>query len=259
MPVTTASDTGGGAGQTTATAAPAVAVLLAGGRGRRAGLDKRYLVLGGRTLLQRNARFLSALFPEVVVSHARGQEPDLGDATALRLLPDAYRGRSPLTGLVTALDHLGGPLFVMAADLAFPDAAAVRRVLAAAAASGADVTLPRVGPHREPLFAVYGPRCLAPMRTLLLDGQHRIAAAFPGLAVEEVPFPDERPFHNINTMDEYRDAQRRLARDGPASQAGARRRARPRRHRRQERLGQDDRGRASPPRAAQRSACASGP
>jgi molybdopterin-guanine dinucleotide biosynthesis protein MobB len=105
----------------------------------------------------------------------------------------------------------------MAADLAFPDAAAVRRVLAAAAASGADVTLPRIGPHREPLFAVYGPRCLAPMRALLLDGQHRIAAAFPGLAVEEVPFPDGRPFHNINTMDEYRDAQRHLAEGEVAS------------------------------------------
>lgn len=192
-----------------ATTAPAVAVLLAGGRGRRAGLDKRYLVLGGHTLLQRNLGFLRALFSEVVVSHARGQAPDLGDIDAPRLLPDAYRGRSPLIGIVTALERLGGPLFVMAADLAAPDAGAARRVLAAAA-SGADVTVPRVGPHREPLFAVYGPGCLAPMRALLLSGRHRIAEAFPQLRLEEVPFTDARAFHNINTMEEYEEARRRL-------------------------------------------------
>ena len=221
MPVTTTSDTPDGSGRAAAATAPAVAVLLAGGRGRRAGLDKRYLVLGGRTLLQRNAHFLRALFPEVVVSHARGQQPDLGDEAALPFLPDAYPGRSPLTGIVTALDGLGGPLFVMAADLAFPEPAAVRRVLAAAAASRADVTLPRVGPHREPLFAVYGPGCLTPMRTLLLEGRHRIAAAFPGLRLEEVPFPDARPFHNINTMDEYREARRRLEEHEPAGDAPA--------------------------------------
>lgn len=193
-----------------ATAAPTVGVLLAGGRARRAGIDKRYLVLGGRTLLQRNAAFLRDLFPQVVLSHATGQVPDLGDDDGPRLLPDAYRGRSPLTGIVTALDELGGPLFVMAADLAFPDAGAARRVLAAAA-SGADVTLPRVGPHLEPLFAVYGPGCLAPLRALLLAGRHRIAEAFPGLRLREVPFPDARPFLNINTLEEYQEARRRLA------------------------------------------------
>jgi len=121
-----------------------------------------------------------------------------------------------LTGIATALDRLGGPLFVMAADLAFPDAAAARRVLDAAAVSGADVTLPRVGPHHEPLFAVYGPGCLAPMRALLRAGRHRIVDVFPTLSVEEVPFPDARPFHNINTMDEYREARRRTQAE-PAS------------------------------------------
>jgi len=215
--VTIHDDTGGGQA---CSPAPSVAVLLAGGRGRRAGLDKRYLVLGGRTLLQRNARFLRTLFPEVVVSHARRRAPDLGDEPSLSLLPDAYPGRSPLTGIVSALDRLGGPLFVMAADLAFPEATAVRRVLSAAAASAADVTLPRIAEHREPLFAVYGPGCLEPMRRLLLGGRHRITEAFPELRVEEVHFTDERPFHNINTMEEYREAQRRS--EEAQAHAGAR-------------------------------------
>jgi molybdopterin-guanine dinucleotide biosynthesis protein len=184
-------------------------VLLAGGLSRRAGVDKRCLVLGGRTLLQRNLRFLRGLLPEVVVAHAPGEAPDLGDEAGVRLVADTHPGRSPLTGIVGALERLGGPLFVMAADLAFADEEAARRVLAAAAASEADVVLPRIGRHREPLFAWYGPRCLAPMRAVLSSGRHRILDAFPTLRVVELCFHDPSIFHNINSMEEYQEARRR--------------------------------------------------
>ena len=39
-----------------------IGVLLAGGGGRRAGVDKRFLVLEGQSLLQRNLAFLHRLF-----------------------------------------------------------------------------------------------------------------------------------------------------------------------------------------------------
>jgi molybdopterin-guanine dinucleotide biosynthesis protein len=182
-------------------------VLLAGGSSRRAGVDKRYLVLDGETLLVRNLRFLRRLFPVVAVSLGPGQRLDLGDGGPAVLLPDEWPGASPLAGIVTALRRLERPVFVMAADLAFPDEAAAGRVLAAF--PGHDVALPRIGEHQEPLFAAYGPACLAPMTALLESGRHRIVEAFSGLRVADVAFPDERPFHNINTMDAYEAARRR--------------------------------------------------
>ncbi|MGO8685506.1 MAG: NTP transferase domain-containing protein [Thermoleophilia bacterium] len=45
-------------------------LLLAGGCSRRAHVDKRYLVLGGRTLLQRNLDFLRELLPRTVHNQA---------------------------------------------------------------------------------------------------------------------------------------------------------------------------------------------
>jgi molybdopterin-guanine dinucleotide biosynthesis protein B/molybdopterin-guanine dinucleotide biosynthesis protein len=189
-------------------------VLLAGGSARRAGVDKRYLVLGGETLLARNLRFLRDLFPEVVVSLGAGQDLDLGDAGPAMLLPDEYPGASPLAGIATALRRLGRPVFVLAADLAFPVPGAAARVLAAF--PGHDAALPRIGRLREPLFAAYGPACLPPMEALLLSGRHRIAEAFPALRVAHVAFPDDRPFHNINTMDAYQEARRRAIADAPA-------------------------------------------
>ena len=59
-----------------------VGVLLAGGSSRRAGVDKRFLVLEGRTLLVRNLAFLRDLFPVVATVIGRGQSLDLGDGGA---------------------------------------------------------------------------------------------------------------------------------------------------------------------------------
>jgi molybdopterin-guanine dinucleotide biosynthesis protein B/molybdopterin-guanine dinucleotide biosynthesis protein len=186
-------------------------VLLAGGSGRRAGVDKRYLVLGGRTLLRRNLGFLRRHFRRVVLSVGDGPLPDLGDAAdeaRVDLVRDAWPGASPLAGISTVLARERRPLFVMAADLAFPDGGALERVLVAA--RGHDVAIPAIGEHHEPLFAVYGPACLAPMTALLGSGRHRIVEILPAVDVAEVRFPDESLFRNINTLDDYEEARRAM-------------------------------------------------
>jgi len=96
--------------------------------------------------------------------------------------------------------------------MATPSSAAAAQVLAAY--PGHDVALPAVGPHVEPLFAVYGPACLAPMKALLRQGRHRIVEAFPGLDVVRIAFADAAAFRNINTMDDFDEARRAIAAEG---------------------------------------------
>ena len=184
-----------------------VGVLISGGDGGRAGVDKRFLVLGGRTLLLRNLAFLRARFPDVAVVIGKGQELDLGDGGGVDVIEDAYPGSSPLVGIATALAHFQRPVFALAADIAFPDHDAAEAVLAAF--PGHDVSLPVMGRgYRQPLFAAYGPACLAPMVDLVRAGRHRIAGIFGGVSVAEVPFPDGSMFQNINTMSDYEAARR---------------------------------------------------
>ena len=199
-------------------AAVRVGVLIAGGRSHRIGIDKRYLVLGGRTLVQRNLAFLRHLFPVAAVSVGVERELDLGDVQGVELLPDAAPGGSPLAGIAAALRRFEEPVFVLAADIAAPDADAAKRVLDAF--PGHDVSLPAVGRHVEPLFAAYGPRCLPPMSALLAAGRHRIVEAFLGLEVARVRFPDAAAFHNINTMDDFESARRAARGDAVAGGDG---------------------------------------
>ena len=197
-----------------------VGLLLAGGRGRRAGADKRYFVLQGVTLAQRNLAFLRQHFSSVVVSLADGQELDLGDAGDVPVIHDVWPGASPLAGIATVLERVRLPVFAMAVDWAFPDEAALDRVLAAA--QDHDVAIPAIGEHHEPLFAVYGPACLAPMTALLRAGEHRIVEILPDVRTAEVRFPDESLFLNINTMDEFEHARRQAAAgDRPADATAA--------------------------------------
>ena len=183
-----------------------IGVLLAGGGARRAGVDKRFLVLEGRTLLQRNLAFLHSLFPTVVLSLAPGDALDLGDAAALGetvVVNDDWPGSSPLAGIATALDRYRAPLFALAVDVAFPSRSASERVLAAV--PGHDAAVPVIGQHYQPLFAVYGPGCLEPMTAML---ERRTAAHHRRLRYDRPrarrPSQTTDSFHGINTMDDYR-------------------------------------------------------
>jgi len=186
-----------------------IGVLLAGGSGRRAGVDKRFLVLDGRTLLQRNLAFLRERFETVAVSIGQRQRLDLGDVgtTGVEVLTDAWAGSSPMAGIATALGRYGAPVFALAVDVAWPDAAARERVLAAL--PGHDVALPAIDSHYQPLFAAYGPGCLPVMAGLLEAGRHSLLDVLPETRVAAVPFEGDELFLSVNTMDDYEAARRR--------------------------------------------------
>jgi molybdopterin-guanine dinucleotide biosynthesis protein MobB len=192
-------------------------VLLAGGASRRAGVDKRYLVLEGRTLLERNLDLLRALFPTVAISVRDTGQLRMAPPAGVEVLADLVPG-SPLAGIATALTHFGAPAFVLAADVAFADHAAVERVVTAF--RGVDIVMPVVGDHLEPLHAVYGPGCLEPIRALLARGAHSILDLLPMVRVAELVFASESPFFNVNTPQDWDEARRRAGAHARGETAG---------------------------------------
>lgn len=160
------------------------------------GRDKRLLRLAGSTLLERNLRFLQELFPIVAPSvRNAGQIPDPLPA-GVEIVPDVLTG-SPLADIASVLARFREPVFVLAADVAFADHAAVLAVLEAFA--GVDVVLPVADDHLEPLHAVYGTGCLRHIERLLERGAHSILDLLPEVRVAEVPFAVTEPFFNVNT------------------------------------------------------------
>jgi molybdopterin-guanine dinucleotide biosynthesis protein len=184
----------------------AIGVLLAGGRGLRMGFDKRTLDVGGATLVERGVAALREVFSTVAVSLRTEDDLDLAP-TGCGVIYDEIPG-SPLAGIASALAHFHEPIFVLAADMPFAERAAIKEVVEAF--DGVDVALPVVHGQIEPLHAVYGRGCLAPIRELLSAGNHKIPDLYAKVRVAEVPFSTSALFFSINTPADLEDARRRL-------------------------------------------------
>jgi len=181
-------------------------VVLAGGEARRMGRDKRLLRLAGSTLLERNLRFLQELFPTVALSVRDRTQVPSPPPDGVEIVPDVVSG-SPLAGIASVLARFRRPVFVLAADIAFAERAAVARVVEAF--DGVDVALPIVGDHLEPLHAVYGPACMAHIEGLLGRGARSILDLLPEVRVRLVTFSSAAPFFNVNTPGDWEEARRR--------------------------------------------------
>jgi molybdopterin-guanine dinucleotide biosynthesis protein A len=127
-------------------------VLLAGGNSRRMGEDKRYLVVGEQTLLERGLAVLRSIFQEVLVVIAQDSLPLNVDARVVRdLVPDC----GSLGGLYTGLTQATTPyIFVVACDMPFLDPAVITQFTSRRAS--ADIVMAKLAARLHPMHALYG-------------------------------------------------------------------------------------------------------
>ena len=196
-------------------------IILAGGRSRRLGIDKRSLSLRPhRTQIADTIERLGTIVDDLVVA---GDPADLPPGR-FTLVADDTVGVGPLAGIIAGLravqhDHA----IVLACDLPFLNVDLLRGLLglprdyAMLVPVRADGTL-------EMLHAVYGKSALNSLQTYLKAGERRLAGlpaacARDGLAVRTVGEewlreydPELRSFFNLNTPDDLKRAQDELAR-----------------------------------------------
>jgi molybdopterin-guanine dinucleotide biosynthesis protein A len=195
-------------------------VLVAGGQSRRMGRDKRFLELGGQTLLQRALSVLQSLFPEVVVALAEPL-PQL-KADGYRVVTDLIPGCATLGGLYTGLASASHPrIFAVGCDMPFLNPAVIRSL--ARIGAQADVVMPELATGLQPMHAVYSKACLPHLERLAKARELKVQglAEVPGLnvrLVSEKDFLDVDPqllsFFNINTPADLEFARKLLAGSG---------------------------------------------
>ena len=143
--------------------------ILAGGAGSRMGAPKAALELAGRPMISYaiEAAESAGLLP-LVVTKAGIPVPSLGCTR----LEEPTEPRHPLTGLVAALEHCGGPVVVLACDAPLVSPALLAR-LAAIPAAFAMPTHPRP----QPLVSRYGHGLLPRLRAALEERRSMTALA----------------------------------------------------------------------------------
>jgi molybdenum cofactor guanylyltransferase len=124
------------------------ALILAGGKARRlGGVDKREIVVGGRTIFARQVEVLAPLVAEILVSSPRAIA---GYRTVVDAVPDA----GPLAGIAAGLAAATTAwVFVLAGDMPHVHRAFVELLLSHAGTESDAVGI-RIGALPEPLCAV---------------------------------------------------------------------------------------------------------
>jgi molybdopterin-guanine dinucleotide biosynthesis protein A len=183
-----------------------VAVVLAGGRGRRLGEPKMLADLDGRPLLRHalvNAR--AAGLDAVVVAKPGTALPPL-DVPVLR---EPESPAHPLLGIVTALRELPDArgIVVLGGDLPFVPPALIRKL-----ADAPGPLVPSADGRLEPLVARYDPGQLPALRDALA-ADAPIHSALAGVARLEGDAlvaldPDGWARFNVNTPEDLEQARR---------------------------------------------------
>ena len=193
------------------------AVLLAGGRSRRMGVDKATLLVSGEPLWKRQLRVISDLRPGAVWVSAR-TVPSWCPAE-IEVVTDKPPSRGPLSGIVAGLRRLqSSHLLVLAIDLPQMTTEHLRN-LCALARPGTGV-IPFHGDYFEPLCAIYPVDALVAAETALTSGdvslQHFAQSLLLKSQVQVYELAsEERPLYlNMNTPSDVPERMRELGAGG---------------------------------------------
>ena len=167
-----------------------VGFAVAGGRSLRMGRDKALLPWGETDLLGHTIARLRTVTGDVrVLCGPSTRYLDRGVLAVTDAVPDA----GPLAGVVAGLAAAPGRAgLFLAVDLPHVPASLLARLVELSEGWDAVVPVSPRGP--EPMCALYGPACLAPMRRRMVAGELRMTAFWPDVRVRR-PAADEVARH----------------------------------------------------------------
>jgi len=191
-------------------------ILLAGGKSRRMGEDKRFLHVGDRTLFERSLTVLRSIFQNVLIVIAQDSPTLEAEVPVIRdLVPNCGN----LGGLYTGLQQASTEhVFVVACDMPFLTPEAVRYLIRLK--NNADIVMAQRDNGLEPMHALYGRRCLPVLEEMVRTRHLKIQdivehSSLNVRLIKEAELsridPEGRSFLNVNTPSDL-EAARRLHR-----------------------------------------------
>jgi molybdenum cofactor guanylyltransferase len=187
------------------------AAILAGGQARRlGGIDKSALVVGARSILDRQLTLLGGLTRHLlIVTNDRSRVLPVG----VPVVVDRIGGAGALGGLYTALvEAPTEQVLVIGCDMPFLTAQFLQFLVERG--RNTDAAIPRDEHGRHPLCASYARRTAPHFHARIKAGDLRIGEALMDLTVCEVGPGDLAPFDrdgrlllNVNTPEDYQRAR----------------------------------------------------
>lgn len=178
--------------------------ILAGGKSRRMGTDKSFVLLNGKPLLRHVIERVSELkLPVILIANEREKYAEFGLPVFADIIPNA----GSLGGIYTALrqgDVRDTRTLCVACDMPFLNPRLLRSLIEQSLAF--DAVVPFVDGTAHGLHAVYSPSCLPIMKMQIESGDLTIQHVFPQVNTQFLGEqalrsfdPELRSLVNLNT------------------------------------------------------------
>ncbi|HEV3110240.1 MAG TPA: molybdenum cofactor guanylyltransferase [Candidatus Binataceae bacterium] len=190
------------------------AIVLAGGRSSRMGVDKAALAWGGATMLERVLAELARSFDDLVVvaGPCQGAAASSLCGVTARLVWDSQAFEGPVTALRLGLATVHAEVaFACACDLPFVNATLAFALCEMA--TDHDAAIPLVHGRLQGLHAAYRKSCLPALESMIGCGARKLQDLAPLLDARIVTEdelrshdPELLSFLNVNTPEDYAQA-----------------------------------------------------
>ncbi|UCE63637.1 MAG: molybdenum cofactor guanylyltransferase [Nitrospirota bacterium] len=189
-------------------------VLLAGGKSRRMGQDKRHLMISGKSLFNHALHVLESVFSEIiiVVDTISSVVSEINHRVVTDLIPD----KGSAGGLFTGLTYSPNPqVFAVACDMPFLNPAVIKKICDMS--DSTDVTMVKLSNGLHPMHSVYSKGCLPVLRRMIEADQLRLQdlllqkeleTKILGPEVVQDIDPQFKSFLNVNTPADVKVAER---------------------------------------------------
>ena len=186
-------------------------IILAGGKNTRIGMEKAFLRIGNKVIIEEISAKLSRILPKImVVTNSPNSYYYLGVEVVKDILPGKGALGGIYSGLAASETHYN---FVLACDMPFISLNLIEYMRKNA--EGYDVVIPKLNNYFQPLHAIYSKDCIQPIREQLHRNDLQIFGFFDRVEVKcisggEVKAfdPGGIAFFNINTKDDTEEAEK---------------------------------------------------
>ena len=184
-------------------------LIIAGGKSSRLGEDKRFIKIGGVTLLENILRKAVAQnFSEIFLCVEENflQIKNLAEKYRAKILVDEIKNAGALSGIANGLQHSKNHwAFAVSCDMPFFDFEILKRVNLSEVAA----IVPTVEGRQQMLSAFYHKSAAEIFLNKLSNGQKKIFDAIKKIPHNFIEFEDAENFFNVNTRADLKLARGR--------------------------------------------------
>lgn len=178
--------------------------ILAGGKSRRMGTDKAFLLVREEPLLKRMISLVEPFCNEITIS---GQNSDYKSFN-VNMIPDVFSGCGPISGLYSSLKHSSFDWnLIVSVDVPFVNEELIRFLISNAVEC--ECVIPEHHAGIEPLVGMYNKNILPVIERMIKIGDYKLMNLLSKLNTRYVDCnnlirKNPRLFFNVNRPQDYK-------------------------------------------------------